>query len=95
LLSFIGKRTEIMALDQFRLKTAFKAAAEHCKKNARSGLTIALMVACGATALSGFGLPMLGVFFAAAATGSMGVPAAQAGYKAYKAAAPAPAAPTA
>jgi hypothetical protein len=79
-----------MALDQFRLKTAFKAAADYCKKNTRSALGISLMVAGGITLLAGGGVPTLCLAFASALAGSLGTHAAHAGYKAYKNTAPAP-----
>ena len=82
-----------MALDTFKLINAFTAAANHCRKNARSGLMIAAAVACLMTGFVGFTVGTLCLSFAAAATGSLGIPAAQAGYKAYKETAPAPAAP--
>lgn len=89
-----------MALDTFRLKTAFKAAAEYTKKNYKAAIgPTGMATAIGITGftLSGFtmGVPLVCLFCAAAATGALGIPAAIAGYKAYKAAAPAPAAPTA
>jgi hypothetical protein len=89
-----------MALDTFRLKTAFKAAAEYTKKNYKAAIgPTGMATAIGITGftLSGFtmGTPLLCLFCAVAATGAIGVPAAIEGYKTYKATAPAPATPTA